>query len=47
MILEQLDKKLHQHPLEIKIQLENITFYPLEPQTLLQGLQTIFQTNYK
>jgi hypothetical protein len=47
MILEQLDKQLHQHLLEIKIQLENITFYPLEPQTFSHGLQTIIQTNYK
>jgi len=30
MILEQVEQ-LHQHLLEIKIQLENIIFYPLEP----------------
>jgi len=47
MILEQLDKQLHQHFFKTEIQLDNIVFYPLELQTSSHGLQIIIWTNYK
>jgi hypothetical protein len=47
MIIQQLDKQLYRHPLEIEIQLEDMNFHPLELQTSSHSLLTIIWTNYK